>query len=106
MGFFGKKAKSGSEQREAVPSKKEGTRVSIRYNVGFKNHLFIRGKGAGLSWEHGVQLKNAGPDEWVWETNIPFNECEFKVLINDKQYEAGENHHIHDGITFKYTPKF
>ena len=88
------------------PSKKEGARVVIRYNVGFKNNLFIRGKGAGLSWDHGVQLKNTGTDEWVWETTQPFAECEFKVLINDKQYEAGENHHIHGGNSIQYTPKF
>ena len=104
MGFFGKKAAVSSEYK--APAKKEGAKIVIRYNVGFKNNLFIRGKGAGLSWEHGVQLKNVGPDEWVWETNMPFNDCEFKVLINDKQYEAVENHHVHTGNTIQYTPKF
>ena len=83
-----------------------GTKVTIRFNAGFKNQLFIRGKGAGLSWEHGVQLKNTGPDEWVWETTMPFNDCEFKILINDKQYETGENHHVHSGSRIQYTPKF
>ena len=102
--FFRKK----TEKKEAFasPSKKEGTKVTIRYNVGFKNHLFIRGKGAGLSWERGVQLKNVGADEWIWETSMPFSECEFKVLINDRQFEAGENHHLHNGGSLQYTPKF
>lgn len=97
--FFGKKEEPSS-------SRKEGTRITVRYNAGFKNNLFIRGKGAGLSWEHGVQLKNVGPDEWVWETHMPFNDCEFKVLINDKQYEVGENHHARGGLSFQYSPKF
>ena len=104
--FFRKKENPTPEKNPATHSKKEGARVVIRYNVGFKNNLFIRGKGAGLSWEHGVQLKNTGTDEWVWETNQPFTDCEFKVLINDKQYEAGENHHVHGGSSIQYTPKF
>lgn len=104
--FFGRKSNSEAEGKDPSSQRKEGTRVVIRYNVGFKNNLFIRGKGAGLNWDRGVQLKNTGPDEWVWESSMPFNECEFKVLINDKQYEAGENHHIRNGITVQYTPKF
>lgn len=101
MAFFRK-----TERKEPMASHREGTKVIVRYNVGFKNHLFIRGKGAGLSWDHGIQLKNVGPDEWLWETNIPFNECEFKVLINDQHYEMGENHHLHGGTSVQYTPKF
>jgi hypothetical protein len=86
--------------------KKGTTRVTVRFNAGFNNHLFIRGEGAGLSWERGVQLKNVGSDEWVWETSAAFKDCKFKVLINDQHYENGENHHIHGGIALQYTPKF
>lgn len=82
------------------------TRVTVRYDVGFSNHLYIRGQGAGLSWERGVLLRNKGPDEWVWETDVQFGECEFKVLINDHHYESGENHHLHSGSSIQYTPKF
>lgn len=85
---------------------KEPTRVTIRYDVGFNNSLFIRGRGAGLSWEHGERLKNVGPDEWIWEPTLSGNDCEFKVLINDQQYESGENHHLDEGITLQYVPKF
>lgn len=100
MVFFRKRKKAASI------SKKEKTQIIVRYNVGYNNNLFIRGTGAGLSWDHGAMLKNIGPDEWVWETSVPFKECEFKVLINDHRYESGENHHIHDGISLQYTPKF
>ena len=37
----------------------------VHFDVGFKNSV-DRGKGAGLSWDKGVQLKNTKPDEWVW----------------------------------------
>jgi len=94
---------SDSSQEEHRTGK---TRVLIKYNVGFKNNLYIRGQGAGLNWNKGVMLKNIGPDEWVWEPTAPINDCEFKVLINDQKYETGENHHISGGRLFQYTPKF
>lgn len=82
------------------------TCVTIKYNVGYPNQLYIRGKGANLSWEKGIPLKNTKPDEWVWETDAKFAECEFKVLINDRVYETGENHVLHGGATLLYTPRF
>lgn len=82
------------------------TKVVVRYDVGFNNAVFIRGNAPGLSWEKGKMMKNAGPDMWVWETDAPFNECEFKVLINDQVYEEGGNHHLHSNKTAQVTPRF
>ena len=93
--------------RSATPAIKNGsTRIIIKYDVGFNNALFIRGKGANLNWEKGIPLKNVKRDEWVWETNAPFATCEFKILINDSQYELGENHQLSHGATAHHTPKF
>ena len=91
---------------QAQGDKKGSTRITIKYDVGFANALYIRGKGANLSWDRGVQLKNTKPDEWVWETDSTFNKGEFKVLINDKHYENGENHTLTPGTNVTYTPKF
>lgn len=82
------------------------TRIIIKYDVGFNNSLTLRGKGANLSWEKGIPLKNIKADEWVWETDTPFTSCEFKVLINDKHYEVGNNHTLICGARIQYTPKF
>ena len=82
------------------------TKITIKYDVGFPNQLYIRGKGANLSWEKGQALRNTKNDEWVWENESTFSQCEFKVLINDKQYETGENHHITPGSTVIYSPRF
>lgn len=101
-----KKIFIGCDQCEINPRDIGRTRVFIKYDAGVNNHLTIRGNGAGLTWERGVILKNIGPDEWVWESNILFKECEFKVLINDEKYEVGDNHHITGGKLFRYTPHF
>ncbi len=82
------------------------TRITIKYDVGYPNQLFIRGKGANLSWEKGQLLKNIKHDEWVWESESSFNDCEFKILINDRVYENGENHRIAAGETMNYSPHF
>lgn len=87
------------------PSGKK-THITIKYDVGFPNQLTIRGKGANLNWDKGQPLKNVRNDEWIWETETPFSHCEFKVLINDRQFETGENHHLTQGASVIYTPHF
>lgn len=82
------------------------TRLVIKYDVGFGNQLFIRGKGAGLSWEKGIPLKNTKTDEWIWESPLSFTTCEFKILLNDTQYELGDNHPLLCGSSIQYTPQF
>ncbi|MBA2728890.1 MAG: hypothetical protein H0U49_12050 [Parachlamydiaceae bacterium] len=82
------------------------TRIIIQYDAGFSNLIYVRGKGATLSWEKGIPLKNTKPNEWIWETTTPFTTCEFKVLINDKEYEIGDNHLLTCGASIHYTPKF
>lgn len=99
-----KAKKSLLKNKKASPN--EPARVVVKYDVGFNNTLAIRGNGAGLSWDRGAPLKNVGPDEWVWETSAPFTDCEFKVLINDQNYECGENHHLGPSAKFQYTPSF
>ncbi len=82
------------------------TKIIIQYDVGFSNLIYVRGKGATLSWEKGIPLKNTKDNEWIWETTTPFTTCEFKVLINDKEYEIGDNHLLSCGASIHYTPKF
>lgn len=82
------------------------TRITIKYDTGFSNQIYVRGKGANLSWEKGQPLKNTKSDEWVWETDAQFTQCEFKVLINDRVYENGDNHLLNAGATLLYTPHF
>lgn len=91
-----------NEKRKLGPK----TRVIIKFDAGFGNQLTIRGKGANLTWERGISLHNSKSDEWIWETTTPFNTCEFKILLNDRTYETGENHLLNCGTTIQYTPKF
>ena len=93
---------------EKPSAKRTMTRVTVKYDVGFPNQLFLRGEGPDLewSWEEGIPLKNVAPDTWVWETRKSFGEASFKVLVNDEQFEHGENHKIAQGSSLEYTPSF
>lgn len=102
------KQKYVSEEKPMFGDKRKGptTRIIVKYDVGFNNSIYLRGEGADLSWERGLLLKNVKADEWHWETTLPFSKCEFKVLINDRQYELGDNHILQCGKSFEYTPIF
>lgn len=91
---------------EKADKKGQRTRITVKYDVGFNNQFYIRGKGANLNWDRGTPLKNIKSDEWIWETDTPFSQCEFKVLINDKNYEIGDNHYLTQGSSVVYTPRF
>lgn len=97
------KANSTPSQLHTLNTK---TRITVKYDVGYSNTLYIRGSGANLSWHQGAPLKNIKSDEWVWETEEPLSSFEFKVLINDHLYETGENHRLQTGSYFRYTPYF
>ena len=105
-------AGSQKAQNEVANSTKNSTgktvtKITVKYNCGFPNNLFIRGEGIqGLNWEKGVALKNVKADEWTWETDKPFNKAKFKILLNDMHYENGENHIPDCGKQITCTPKF
>ena len=79
-------------------------RIVANVDVGFGNWLTIRGQGAGLSWDHGIALKNEGPSEWSWEVKAS-GKIEFKVLLNDALWERGGNH-VFGGSSISVVPNF
>jgi hypothetical protein len=72
--------------------------------------LFIRGKGAGLSWNRGVKLTRIDWERFEFRTSTPFSgELEYKLLISDdtKKWEAGANHRgVKQGKTVECTHTF
>jgi hypothetical protein len=98
--------KTKAQESRPRSSSSVATRIVVKYNCGYPNTLYIRGKGSKLSWDKGVALKNVKDDEWVFETNEPFTTLEFKFLINDHVYELGDNHRLTKSGSFHFIPKF
>jgi hypothetical protein len=79
------------------------TRLIVTAYIGIGNRLFIRGSGAGLSWEKGVPLQFISIGKWRWETNDATAPLEFKLYKNDdvecaalgtQSLEPGHQHEV------------
>lgn len=82
------------------------TRITVKYDAGVGNKLTIQGTAPGLNWGKGIEMKNLGNNIWIWETQSDFEKFEFKILLNDKQYETGQNHTIECGKKNEIVPSF
>ncbi len=109
-----KPAPAKAAPAKAAPAKAASAKASppvtiivAKFDVGHGNNLYIRGEGAGLSWDSGIQMENVGRDVWVWTTNqIAEGMVAFKFLINDEVWSAGDNLSASAGETTTLTPYF
>ena len=100
-----KATKATATAKKSIDS--TATVVVAKYDVGFGNKLFIRGEGAGLSWETGVEMKNVENDVWVWTNNdLKKGAVACKFLINDDVWSTGENLFVPAGETSTVFPNF
>jgi len=108
----GKAAKAAVETKVPVSGKRADSVVTVivaKYDAGFGNNLYIRGEGAGLSWDAGALMKNVENDVWVWTTNeMTEGVISFKFLLNDntETWSAGDNLSASAGETTTITPSF
>lgn len=81
------------------------TTIEAKIDVGFGNNLFVRGEGAGLSWDKGAPLKCVDPATWQWsgEAGSPLK-C--KLLLNDSVWMTGEDLVVPPGKRVEVTPAF
>ena len=93
--------------KKAPASKKTAAATSIiaRVDVGFGNALYVRGEGAGLSWNKGTALENTTPYEWALKSTKK-GTVTFKFLINDELWAEGENITLEAGSESISSPTF
>jgi hypothetical protein len=72
-------------------------RIAINYKCNEDEKLFIRGTGPNMSWGPGIEMQREGADRWIYESTEPFETFEFKLALNDKFWEAGDNHTVESG---------
>jgi hypothetical protein len=82
------------------------TQITVRFDAGYGNGLFIRGGGPEMSWDRGTELRNVGGDAWVFETRSDFQNFEYKILINDEKWEVDNNHRAECGKKEEVFPRF
>ena len=100
-------AKKDSALKAKIPTKKAlKTSIIARVDVGFGNQLYVRGAGAGLSWEKGLQLENVSAYEWAFATTKAKSDVVCKFLINDELWAEGDNIIVAKGATSISSPVF
>jgi hypothetical protein len=101
-----KKVTAKKAGKKAPAKTVEKTTIIARVDVGFGNSLYLRGEGAGLSWDKGVQLDNVSPYEWAFTSTQAKGDVTFKFLINDELWAEGEDITIAKGETSISSPVF
>lgn len=99
-------AKKTKVEAPASASKKKLTRIVAHVDVGWGKQLYIRGEGAGLSWEQGIPMLCENDTEWHWIAETDCGPISFKFLIDDKTWALGENITINAGDVHISEPMF
>ena len=92
--------------KSAPAPKAATTTINAAVDVGFGNTLFLRGEGAGLSWEKGIPMDCNGDNIWSISVSDAKESITFKLLINDSHWCAGENQVAKPGETVSVSPCF
>lgn len=101
-----KKTTTKKAAAKATPAKLKLTRIVAHVNVGWGKQLYIRGEGAGLSWEQGIPMLCENDTEWHWVAETDVCPISFKFLIDDKIWALGENITINAGDVHISEPSF
>ena len=106
-----KPAAKAPAKKTAAPAKKKtseppATFISAQINIGFGNHLYIRGEGPGLSWDYGVAMDCTGADLWTITIKHVATPVIFKVLVNDLSWSTGQDYIAQAGKSLTITPAF
>jgi hypothetical protein len=88
------------------PSMVVATTIVAQIDIGFGNILFLRGNGAGLSWDQGLAMENATADQWRITLAKTTKPVTFKFLVNDLTWSAGEDYVVEPGSTVTLVPTF
>ena len=89
-----------------VASKTVQTTISARVDVGFGNSLFIRGEGAGLSWDLGILMDCVEANLWRIVLPESVRGHTFKFLVNDLTWSTGSDFNAASGSSSTHTPEF
>lgn len=97
-----KKEKSSQDTRESVAATVEVTKL-----MGIGNKPFLRGSGAGLNWEEGVEMDFQEIGKWTWSIAAPIDEAvELQVYRNDEDPDRKGKYTLRPGQSLEIVPEF
>ena len=101
-----KKIAAPAKKKSTASSEPPVTFISAQIDIGFGNHLTIRGSGPGLSWDDGLVMDNAGSNLWTVALAKAAKPVTFKVLVNDLNWNTGADYVVAPGKSITIHPTF
>ena len=95
-----------AKKKSAASSEPPATFISVQIDIGFGNHLTIRGSGPGLSWDKGLVMDNVGSNLWTVALAKAAKPVAFKVLVNDLSWSTGADFVVAPGKSITIHPTF
>ena len=91
---------------KSVATKPVVTTITAQIDIGFGNALYLRGEGAGLSWDKGVLMNCVSDSQWQLALGESARPIVFKFLVNDLSWSAGEDYTVAAGSSVTVVPSF
>lgn len=102
-----KKTASNGKAIGTTPEKPVTTIVTVNKMMGIGNKPFLRGSGAGLSWEKGVEMEFQEIGQWTWSAAMSTAEAlEVQVYCNDEDGDRKGKHTLEPGQRLEIVPEF
>jgi hypothetical protein len=101
-----KKLAAPAKKKPAVTTEPPATFISAKIDIGFGNHLYVRGTGPGLSWDHGLAMDCVGTGLWTSTVKNATAPVTFKVLVNDLTWCEGNDFVVEPGQSVTVNPTF
>ena len=101
-----KKTAAPAKKKPAVTTEPPATFISAKIDIGFGNHLYLRGTGPGLSWDHGIAMDCVGAGLWTVTVKHATAPVAFKLLVNDLSWSTGDDFTAEPGQSITVVPAF
>jgi hypothetical protein len=104
---LGNKPASPAEQAAPSVETPKGpviTEIKVKCKVPFGHSLVIRGVGGDLDWNKGKALQKIDADTYVCRFENLTGKVEYKILLDDAQWEGGANRTLEAGKTQEIVP--
>lgn len=101
-----KKTESPVKKKTVASKELPATIIFAKIDIGFGNHLFIRGEGPGMSWDHGVAMDCVGTGLWTTTIKNAPTPVVFKLLVNDLSWSTGPDFVAEPGQSLTIDPSF
>jgi hypothetical protein len=101
-----KKSAAPAKKNPTLAAEPPATFITAQIDIGFGNHLYIRGEGPGLSWDHGLAMDCTGNTLWTSTVKNASAPVIFKVLVNDLTWNTGPDYVVEPGQSITVNPAF